>query len=101
MEAIFSTGGKQYRAKKGDLLQVELIDFPNKKTPVEIESVNALIQDKSIKLNPKAKVVLQLVKNFRRDKILVFKMKRRKGFRKTQSHRQNVSLVKVKEIQLV
>ena len=101
MYAIFSSCGKQYKAKQGDLLRMELLgkSEEGKKGLLEVTDVKACITDKGLEIGSSAKVILEPIKNYRDRKIVVFKMKRRKGHRKTQGHRQNMSLVRVKSIE--
>src|SRR6266699_3272377 len=75
MYAVLETGSKQYRVAKGDTLQVERPTVAN------------------------ATVVADVVEHIRGEKKIAFKMKRRKGYHKTIGHRQELTVVKIKEIQ--
>ncbi|MCL2538318.1 MAG: 50S ribosomal protein L21 [Alphaproteobacteria bacterium] len=93
--AIFQSGGKQYRAKAGDILKLEKIKGEGK---VEFDHV-LMVGDKIG--NPTvtgAKVLAEIVEQTRADKIIVFKKKRRHNYRRTKGHRQQLTVVKITEI---
>jgi large subunit ribosomal protein L21 len=96
--AVIKTGGKQYLVSEGDVLDIETVvaDEAGKLVFTEVLMIG---DDKGVKLGTPnlegAKVTAELVNDFREDKIIVFKMKRRKRYRKTQGHRQNKSKVKI------
>ncbi len=101
MYAIFETGGKQYRVCKGDVLDVErLSDVEESK--INFDSVLAIGNDGDMEVGTPtiegAVVTADLVKDFRGKKITVFKMKRRKGYRKKQGHRQELSRIMIQDI---
>ena len=102
MYAIIQTGGKQYKVKSGDLVDIEKLDAEVGAT-VKFEDVLA-VGEEGGKLNigsPKvagAVVEAKVVDQFRGKKIVVFKMKRRKGYRRTQGHRQSLTRVEIGEI---
>jgi len=100
--AIIKTGGKQYRVKKGDIIKVEKI----KKNPgelVEVNDVLAVRKDDEFKTgNPfveGAKVVLRVIEEGKGPKVIVFKYKPKKNYRRKQGHRQPYTKVKVEEIE--
>ncbi len=101
MYAIFETGGKQYRVQKGDVLDVERLSFVEE-SKVNFDSVLAIENDGDIEVGTPtiegAVVTADLVKDFRGKKITVFKMKRRKGYRKKQGHRQELSRIMIQDI---
>ncbi|MGB8952157.1 MAG: 50S ribosomal protein L21 [Candidatus Aminicenantales bacterium] len=101
MFAVIKTGGKQYLVKEGDVLQVEKFDVQSGQT-VDFDQV-LLIEDGTTTLigTPvleKAVVRAEVIKSFKDEKILVFKKKRRKQFRRTRGHRQQLLEVKIEEI---
>ena len=103
MYAIFEAGGKQYRVAPGDIVRVEKIDGPLGHI-VEFNRV-LLVQgeDKLHIGNPflrGARVLARIERQGRGRKIRVFKMKRRKGNRRTVGHRQWYTGLKVQEIQV-
>lgn len=101
MHAVVETGGKQYRVTAGDIIQVEKC-VGNVGDQIEIRSLLLLQDDQGIALNPTefkdAKVVAEILQQGRTRKVLVFKKKRRKNYRKTLGHRQAFTRLKVVEI---
>jgi len=98
--AVIETGGKQYRVSEGDTLKIEKIED---KESVTFDKV-LMIHDgeKNIfgsPIIPSAKVTADVIGNGKEKKILVFKQKLRKGFRKLRGHRQQLTTVKIKSIQ--
>lgn len=99
--AVIETGGKQYRVQKDDELSVELLGLEAGEG-VEFEDVLALSDGNELKIGAPvvdgAKVVATVVENYRGDKIVAFKKRRRKGFKKKIGHRQNLTKIKIVEI---
>lgn len=102
MYAVVTTGGKQVKVSKGTLVRVEKIDAPVGDT-VELTHVCLLANEEQLVVDPKAlesaKVVCQVVSHGLRKKIRVFKKRRRKGYVRTQGHRQIYTELKVEDIQ--
>ena len=99
--AVVATGGKQYRVKANDTLEVELLQAePGQK--IELDQVLALSDGTSLKIGKPtvagAKVVATVVNNFLAPKVVYFKKKRRKGFKKTKGHRQDMMVIKIDSI---
>ena len=95
MFAIFQTGGKQYRAKVGDVLKLEKLKAEG---AVEFDQV-LMIDDKiGAPTIAGAKVIGTVLEQTRGDKVLVFKKKRRHNYRRTKGHRQHITVVKITEI---
>ncbi len=101
MYAVIKTGGKQYKVSEGDLLKVEKIEGAVGAT-VELDQV-LMVGGAEVKLGtplvPGAKVMAQIVGQEKDTKILVFKSKRRKGYRKKFGHRQPITRLKVAAIE--
>jgi len=100
MYAVIETGGKQYRVETGDVIDVELVPVSGKKVrKVKFDRVLLVGGDKGVKIGDPlvtgAEVTGVLVDEVRGPKIRVFKMKRRKGYRRTQGHRQDLLRVKI------
>jgi large subunit ribosomal protein L21 len=93
--AIFQTGGKQYRAKVGDILKLEKLKGEGK---IEFDQVLMLGDKIGNPVVGGAKVVGEIVEQTRSEKILVFKKKRRHNYRRTKGHRQHLTVVKITEI---
>jgi large subunit ribosomal protein L21 len=91
MYAVFKTGGKQYRASKGDVITVEKIEA-EKGATVEIDQVLMVGEGEDVKVGTPfldgGKVSATVVDHGRHDKIKVLKFKRRKHHRKQMGHRQ-------------
>ena len=101
MYALVEIKGKQYKAAEGILLKVDHIDA-EPGNQVEFDSVLLVSDDKNVKVGQpyvKGVKVKAVVEEHGRDKkILVFKYKRRKNYRRTRGHRQQFSLLRVQEI---
>ncbi len=101
MYAVLETGGKQYRVVAGDTLEIERLAVDAGK-PVTFDRVLMLNKDGKVTIGAPtvtgATVVADVVEHIRGEKKLTFKMKRRKGYHKTIGHRQELTIVKVKEI---
>ena len=97
--AIIVTGGKQYRVAEGDVIFVEKLDVEAGET-VKFDRVLAVIdEDKAVFGTPvveNAVVSGNVVKN---GKIRVYKMKPKKGYRRTQGHRQPYTKVEITKIE--
>ena len=102
MFSIVEIGGKQYNVKKGDIITVEKLD---KKVNEEVEFSNviSIIDNKEIKTgNPyikNAKVIAKVIDNQKDKKVIVFKFKRKKNYKRLKGHRQPYSLVKIEAIE--
>ncbi len=101
MYAIIETGGKQYRVEKGDVIDVELLD-PETNTKVEFKNVLFVNNAGSVKIgNPhisKSVVEGELMQEVKGPKVIAFKYKQRKPFRRKVGHRQRYARVKITEI---
>jgi len=103
MYAIIMTGGKQYKVQNGDIVEVEKLGV-EAGSEVVFDQVLAVSGDDG-KLNvgaptvAGAKVTGKALDEFRAKKIVVFKMKRRKGYRRTHGHRQTLTRVEIVGIQ--
>lgn len=98
---IIETGSKQYRVSAGDTLEVERLTVEAGQTAT-FDRVLLVNNDGKLAVgNPtvaNATVLADVVEHKRGEKKLTFKMKRRKGYHKTIGHRQELTVVKVKEI---
>lgn len=101
MYAVIETGGKQYRVAPGDVIHVETL-AGDKGAAVEFDRVLAVSQDSGELLvgsdAAAAKVRGSIEKHGRADKVIVFKFKRKKQYKRTIGHRQNTTAVKISEI---
>jgi len=98
--AVIKTGGKQYLVSEGDTLEIERIE--DAKTPLTFSEVLLVDDGKATQVGmpilEKATVEAEVIAETRDPKIIVFKMKRRKRYRKTQGHRQNKLRIKITKI---
>jgi large subunit ribosomal protein L21 len=101
MYAVLETGSKQYRVSAGDTLEIERLTVEAGQ-PVTFDRVLMLSNDGKVSIGsptvPNATVVADVVEHIRGEKKLTFKMKRRKGYHKSIGHRQELTVVKIKEI---
>ncbi|MBI2383672.1 MAG: 50S ribosomal protein L21 [Gammaproteobacteria bacterium] len=101
MYAVIQTGGKQYKVAAGDKLKVETLVAEVGAT-VSFDEVLMVANGDSQKIGtPKvsgAKVMAEVLKHGRGDKIRIIKHRRRKHYHKEQGHRQNYTEVQIKEI---
>ncbi len=103
MYAVIETGGKQYRVAPGDVIDVELVAATGKKNNVSFDRVLLVSGDSGVQVGAPvvdgAKVTGVLVDEIRGPKILVFKKKRRKGYKRKRGHRQDLSRVRIEKIE--
>jgi len=101
MYAVLETGSKQYRVVAGDTLQIERLEVETGK-PFTFDRVLLVNNDGKVTVGSptvaSATVVADVVEHIRGEKKISFKMKRRKGYHKTIGHRQELTIVKIKEI---
>ena len=99
--AVIETGGKQYRVAPGNKVDIERLD-KNEGDEVAFDSVLAVSDGTTLTVGTPivegAKVLGTVVKNFRGDKVVNFKKKRRKGYSRKIGHRQNLTQVEIKSI---
>ena len=99
--AIIVTGGKQYRVAEGDVLFIEKMDVEAGDT-VKFDQVLAVIDEENAVFGAPvvegATVTANVVKNGKAKKIRVYKMKPKKGYRRTQGHRQPYTKVQIEAI---
>lgn len=96
MKAIIKTGGKQYTVSKGDKLNIEKIDG-KEGSAVSFKPI-AVIDGDKIDTKPKANVSGKIVEQFKDDKKIVFKFKRRKNYKVKNGHRQNLTRIEITKI---
>lgn len=103
MYAIIKTGGKQYKVSEGDLVRVEKLNYEVGET-VDFEEVLLVSNDGDIKVGSPivegAKVSATVEDQNKAKKIVVFKYKPKKQYRKKHGHRQPYTLVKINSISL-
>jgi large subunit ribosomal protein L21 len=101
MYAVIKTGGKQYKVSEGDLVKVEKLEGAVGDS-IELGEV-LMVGGEEVAIGtpllPGAKVKAQIVEQGKDKKVLVFRSKRRKGFRKTYGHRQTITRLKITGIE--
>ena len=103
MYAVVKTGGKEYRISQGDLIRVEKMEgkVGDQVTMKDILMISD--EDKVQVGNPfltNAVITGEIVQQVRGKKVLIYKMKRRKNYRRTKGHRQTYTYVRVNDISL-
>jgi large subunit ribosomal protein L21 len=95
MQAIIETGGKQYVVSPGEVVRVSKLEG---EVGAEVDlTIKALFRDGEL-LDPPPTVKGTIVSNGKTPKVLVFKFKRKKQYKKTIGHRQDFTEVKVGDI---
>jgi large subunit ribosomal protein L21 len=103
MYAVVKTGGKQYRVQEGDVLRIEKMDG-DVGSEVAFGDVLMFSDGENVQIGtPQLEAVAvtgHIVEQGKAKKILVFKFKRRKRYRRKQGHRQPYTAVKIDRIQM-
>ncbi|HDP93905.1 MAG TPA: 50S ribosomal protein L21 [Candidatus Aminicenantes bacterium] len=105
MFAILETGGKQYRVAEGEVLEVEIIDEAriDKEKRVVFDSV-LLIQDEKLHLGQpyvtNGVIHARIVDEFKSPKVIVFKKKSKKGYKRLKGHRQQLHRITIERIEI-
>ncbi len=101
MYAIVETGGKQYRVVEGSTLVVEKLAF-NQGEQVVLDQVLAVSKDGELTVGSPfvegATVEAKVMENGKSDKVIVFKFKAKKDYRRKQGHRQPYTKLKIENI---
>lgn len=103
MYAIIKTGGKQYRVQEGDTLFVEKLNVEAGES-FDFDQVLAVSGDNGLTVGAPvvegAKVSAKVLENGKAKKVIVFKYKSKKDYRKKQGHRQPFTKVQIEKITL-
>lgn len=104
MFAVFKSGGKQYKVQENQVLKLEKIEAALGQE-IKLDEVMMIGNgEKTIAVGVPfvkgASVTLQIVDQDKDDKVIIFKKRRRKNYRRKNGHRQPISLVKVTSISL-
>jgi len=100
MYAVIKSGGKQYRVQAGQTVRLEVLGG-EAGSKVELGDVVMVEDGGNVQTGSpvaNAKVEATILENGRADKIIVFKKKRKKQYRRTQGHRQHFSAVRIDKI---
>jgi large subunit ribosomal protein L21 len=102
MKATIKTQGRQFTVQEGDVLFVNRYPETETGDSVTIDTVLAVGEGESMKFGSPvvegASVNAKILENKRGKKVLVFKKKRRKGYRNKRGHRQELSVIKIESI---
>ena len=99
--AIIQTGGKQYRVSEGDILSVEKLAVETGKETTFSDVLLVVNGDKvtlGAPLVSGASVQAEVVDQYKDDKVVAFKFKRRKGYHRTVGHRRQLTELKITKI---
>ena len=101
MYAIVATGGKQYKVREGEVLRIEKIPG-DVGSPVSFDQVLMVADGDTVSIGRPAlegaAVTARIIEQGKADKLIVFKYKRRKRYRRKQGHRQSFTAVKIDAI---
>jgi large subunit ribosomal protein L21 len=103
MYAVIKTGGKQHRVSEGQVVVVEKING-SKGDAVVFDQVLMVGKEGDFRIGRPivegAKVTGEILSQTKAAKLIVFKMKKRKGYHKKNGHRQQMTSMKIKEISI-
>jgi len=103
MYAIVKCGGKQLKVQAGDIVKVEKLDAEVEST-VELDEVLLVADEKDVKVGTPlikgASVKATIIDQIKDKKVIVFKKRRRQGYRRKQGHRQQLTVLKIAEVKL-
>lgn len=94
MFAVVEAGSKQYHVKVGDVVNIERIS----NEPGSMYTFEKVLMAGGKAGASKAKVLAEVLEHKKSDKVLIFKKKRRHNYRRKRGHRQNISVLRIKEI---
>ena len=101
--AVIKNGGKQYKVSSGDIILIEK-NIAKKGSEIKFDDVIMLGEGENIKTETaelaKANVIGEVLEQTRGPKLTIFKKKRRQNYRRKKGHRQNLTLVRIKSIDL-
>lgn len=105
MFAILETGSKQYKVEEGDILEVELLDKEKISDENNIDLDNVLlIKDENVHIGQpfvkNARIRAKVLEEFKSSKIIVFKKKSKKQYKKTRGHRQKLHRIQIEKIEI-
>lgn len=102
--AIVETGGKQLRVEPSQVIDIERVTAPNQDKEVVLEKVLLTAKGASVEIGSPyvkgAKVLCEYLGEIKAPKVVTFKIRRRKNYRRKTGHRQILTELRVKEIQV-
>ena len=103
MFAVIATGGRQHAVREGDIIQIQRLDAKEGKD-IKFEDVLFIGDTEAPRIGepkvPKAQVVAEVLKHDKARKVRGMKFKRRKGYRRRLGHRQPITVVRIKKIEV-
>ena len=103
MYAVIKSGGKQHKVAEGEVIIIEKIDA-EEGSNIEFSEVLAVNKEGNLQVGKPllegAKVVGKVINHVKAPKVTIIKMKRRQDWRKKQGHRQNLSKIEIKSIEI-
>ncbi|MCK4660352.1 MAG: 50S ribosomal protein L21 [Phycisphaerae bacterium] len=103
MYAIIEDRGNQYNVREGDTIEIQLQDVPEDTDKLVFENVLMVGEGENARIGqplvPDAKVSASIKNEIKGDKVTIFKMKRRKGYRRKQGHRQRYLQIQIDKIE--
>lgn len=101
MYAVIKTGGQQFRVAKGDKLSIQKLNVEAGKS-ITLDEVMMINDGKTAKVGVPlvkgATVTAKIVEQYRDEKVVIFKKKRRQNYRRTKGHRQHLTLIEITDI---
>jgi large subunit ribosomal protein L21 len=101
MYAVIKTGGQQFRVAKGDKLSIQKTDAEAGKS-ITLDEVMMVNDGKKATVGAPlikgATVTAKVVEQYRDEKVVIFKKKRRQNYRRTKGHRQHLTLIEITDI---
>lgn len=101
MHAVIRTGGKQYRVKQGDIFNVEKLDA-EVGSEITFGDILAIGEGETLRIGTPivegATVTARIIKTDRLKKVIVFKFKRRKNYKRKRGHRQHFTRIEITQI---
>ncbi len=102
IKAVIKTQGKQLTVAEGDILKVNRYPQTEAGSLIEIKDVLCVENGEKVQIGQPivegASVSIKILENKRADKVLIWKRKRRKGYRRKRGHRQELSVIKIESI---
>jgi large subunit ribosomal protein L21 len=102
MKATIQTQGRQFTVEEGDILKVNLYPGTEKDSTIEIDKVLLVTGSDQPKIGTPflegAKVEARILENKQDKKVIIFKKKRRKGYKRRKGHRQQISVIRIEKI---
>ncbi len=103
MYAVVKTGGKQYKVTKGEVIKVEKLDA-DVGSELELKDVLMVIDGDSVQVGTpvleNVMVKAKVLEHGKDKKVIVFKKKRRKGFKKKRGHRQHFTTLEIRDVSI-